>query len=346
MKYHVTKIIAGRPYHYLDFRLTKRSDGKPVIISKYLGPSLPKDPNEALTSLLKDVGERSADLTDRNEASPFRRDSIKRMETTRFWYLQLQHDLFQSELDRFRRHFTVLFVLNSNRAEGSMVTRKDIERVMGKKAAPRSQVDLEAMNSIEAMAFAFSRDMRWSGPGIKKVHRLLFKELQPHIAGRYKRVDNIAGDGFDTVVSTTTPWKEVPGEVTALMRWFREARRRRVYPPWLAIELYWRFERVHPFEDGNGRVGRILMNAVLQGAGYMPVIFDAERTRAHSAGIGKAILGNRRPLASFFAEQTEWTVETILDYEREVQDGGWKHLIVPWWRTGRTRMVYDDVGHL
>ena len=193
---------------------------------------------------------------------------------------------------------------------------------MGRKRRSRSQLDLEISNSIEAMSYAFSKDMKWSGPGVKKVHHLMFDGLLPRIAGQYKKVEIVVGTGQDPLVSRTTPWRDVPKAVTSLMRWFRDARKARVYPPQLAMELYWRFERIHPFEDGNGRVGRLLMNAVLQKSGYMPVIFDEKRHVHHSSCIGKAIKDNTRPLADFLADQAKWTRGALEKYGEEVQDEG------------------------
>jgi Fic family protein len=342
----VEKIIGGRKYYYMGFSLTKRSDGERVIVSQYIGPNPPPDPGVLLERLFNEVGDVAAASTDPKGVSPLGRDAIRRVEKARFLYQLLHQEPFMADLERFRRLFTVLFILNSNRVEGTLVTRPDIERMMERRRTPKSQLDLEISNSLEAMAYAFSKEMKWSGPGVKKVHELLFRNLWPQIAGKYKKVDNIVGTGQDPVTSETVPWKEVPRRVIELMKWFRAARTSGAYPPWLAIELYWRFERIHPFEDGNGRVGRILMNAVLQSSGFMPVIFDANRATAHSTAIVKAINGNVRYLGDFLGEHAKWTVSAIEKYREVAKDSRWRRPIPEWWRTKRTRLLSDDVGRV
>ena len=77
-----------------------------------------------------------------------------------------------------------------------------------------------------------------------------------------------------------------------LMDWFRNELKHDVYPPMLALRFYCRFEKIHPFLDGNGRVGRILFNAILDKFGYPPIVFFAENKSEHSNAI-KSFLENR-----------------------------------------------------
>lgn len=97
------------------------------------------------------------------------------------------------------------------------------------------------------------------------------------------------------------PFPEVPALVTD---WLRDAGRGPVggqHPMLFVADIHARFERIHPFRDGNGRVGRLATNLLLVRHGYPPaVIFKRDRTRYLNA-LRRADRGDAGPLAEIFA---------------------------------------------
>jgi fido (protein-threonine AMPylation protein) len=346
MKYLVRKIINGSDQYYMLLQLRLSSGLPRIVVSKYIGPTPSPDPKAGLVGLFEAAARKAADVTDSGHRTPFRPDSIRTIENTRFWYLRQHHELFMRELHDFRTAFSVLFTLNSNRAEGSRVTRPDIENVMRARTRPRSGLDIEIASSIEAMNIALSGKMKWSPKGVRELHATLLKDLQPAIAGRFRNVDVMAGAGTDPVTSSTVPWNDVPDAMRSLIKWLDAARRKRTYPPWIASEFHWRFERIHPFEDGNGRIGRILMNAILQQGGFMPVFFDARNTVSYSNALCKAMKGHPETFASFLAEQTSRTVKAMEEYSTAIRSVKWARHAGPWKEPRGKLLVYDGPGGL
>jgi fido (protein-threonine AMPylation protein) len=346
MKYLVRKIINGSDQYYMVLQLRLSSGLHRIQVSKYIGPTPPPNPRADLTGLFEAAARRTAQLTDSGHRTPFRPDSIKTTESARFWHLRLDHELFMGELHDFRTAFFVLFTLNSNRAEGSKLTRPDIENVMRARTRPQSALDVEIASSMEAMNIAFSGTMKWSPKGVRELHATLLKNLQPAIAGRFRKVAVMVGAGTDPVTSATVPWKEVPEAMRSLMKWLDATRRKRTYPPWVATEFHWRFERIHPFEDGNGRIGRILMNAILQHGGFMPVFFDARNTVSYSNALGKAMKGHPQTFASFFADQTARTQKAVEEYSAAIRSIKWARRPGPWKEPRGKLLVYDDPGSI
>ena len=77
-------------------------------------------------------------------------------------------------------------------------------------------------------------------------------------------------DGQGNVVHQGAPYKNVENLLKSLCAWHEKHHKK--YPPLLlAAVMHNEFEKIHPFQDGNGRVGRLLLNYVLLRQGYPPL---------------------------------------------------------------------------
>ena len=83
----------------------------------------------------------------------------------------------------------------------------------------------------------------------------------------------------------------------------KKSMKEKLYPPILAMQFYFRFEKIHPFLDGNGRVGRILLNSLLHKYSYMPVIFFSTAHQSHCEAIRQALEGRPKKFYRHFLEQ-------------------------------------------
>ena len=291
MKYIRKKIIKGTEYYYFEFAFRTIS-GEKIVFTRYLGKSLP--PPEELKNKVRlyfeQISEMVLERLGKNIKDFFPPNGAERIERLRAWYHYINHELCDNEFKLFKDLFIILFVLNSNRAEGSKVTREDIEEIIRKKKKPKTIIDKEIVNSFDAINFAFSHKMRWNAASVKKIHKLLILGIGES-AGNYKKQNNIVGLGG--IASITTPKERVKEEMRKLLQAFNK-KRKTAYPPMLALEFHWKFEQIHPFQDGNGRVGRILLNAYLLDSFFMPVIFFSENHKAYSSAIARAIEGRKK----------------------------------------------------
>jgi len=150
---------------------------------------------------------------------------------------------------------------NSNKIEGSKLTEEQTRlifetRTIGFKDQEAVPVDdiIEASNHFAAFDFLLdSLDAPLSSTLIKEFHRVLktgtFDVAQKVFqAGEWKKLPNEVGG-----ISTALP-QDVEVEMDKLHEWYRGK-----FEFGQIIEHHWRFERIHPFHDGNGRVGRLVM---------------------------------------------------------------------------------------
>jgi fido (protein-threonine AMPylation protein) len=308
MKFIRKKIIKGREYYYFEFWY--RINGQRRTVTRFIGKELPEDMRPYLKERFAELPTMTEKFCDPKEKAFFAPKSVLPIEQARFWYQGFHHELFENDLRLFRSLFGVLFLLNSNRAEGSRVTRKDIEKLVERERKPRTLTDFEVVDSLQALRFAFSRKTKWNFSTFKRLHFILFQHLSPTIAGKWKLENNTVSN------EPTTEWQNVKKELKTLMEWFW-AERKTGYPPRVALEFLVRFEAIHPFEDGNGRIGRLLFNAYLLQSGFMPVIFFSENHTAHCAALSAARQGRKQKLAHYFIEQVTKTMHAVEQYKKE-----------------------------
>lgn len=308
MKFIQKKTIKNQQYYYFEFPLKTKK--RRLVFSRYLGRQLPENLKLLIPQYFNEIALLAEKNLDHTTKKYFKPKAPLPIEQNRFWVQSLHHELFENDLNLFRSLFTTLFILNSNRVEGSKITRDNIEKIIQRKQKPKTSLDLEIINSLAALKFAFSNEMKWNLTSLKKIHALLFHKIAPEIAGRFKKINNTINN------QPTTPWKKVRPELSKLLKWF-QSHKKRLYPPILALEFHSRFERIHPFEDGNGRTGRILFNAFLLQKGFMPTIFFSENHTTYSNSLLQAQQGRKRKLAHYFIEQTKKTKKAVEQYKKE-----------------------------
>lgn len=146
---------------------------------------------------------------------------------------------------------------------------------------------------------------------IRQLHTLLLKE--PHEVdaittdgqptkktikvGEYKSTPNHVKTKTGEIFRFATP-EETPAKMNDLMVWLRE-KERETNPILLAADFHYKFIRIHPFDDGNGRVARILMNFILMQNGYPPVIIKTQEKAEYIAALEQADAGIFEPFIEF-----------------------------------------------
>lgn len=174
-----------------------------------------------------------------------------------------KHDVVVRE--QFDQNFVMAFVFNTNSIEGSTLTPKEVELLLAENISPNKPLDdvLEAKAAEKTINFAKEHTGSLDEALLFKFHEMYFSETKPGIAGKYKKIQNyIKGSRFET-----TPPELVITDMKLYFKDYKELKKK-LHPLELAAWVHWKLVRIHPFQDGNGRTARIVMNFVLHQNGY------------------------------------------------------------------------------
>ena len=119
---------------------------------------------------------------------------------------------------------------------------------------------------------------------------------------------------------TPTPAEYVLTDINLLLQWYQQ-HEKTFHPLVLTALFHEKFERIHPFYDGNGRTGRMLLNLILLRAGYPPLIvknkdrkeYYAALSAGHKAGLLKIDQSHYQPIVSFCYTKILETFEQIFE---------------------------------
>ncbi|MFZ5689767.1 MAG: Fic family protein [Pseudomonadota bacterium] len=190
-------------------------------------------------------------------------------------------------LSALRRVATIESIGSSTRIEGSKLTDREVERLLSnldiKSFASRDEQEVAGYAEAMDLVFRSWDEITITENHIKQLHRdlLVHSEKDERHRGAYKTGPNnvmafdVDGRQIAVVFETATPF-DTPRLMTELVTWFGETTEKRRFHPLLVIAVFTVvFLAIHPFQDGNGRLSRILTTLMLLRAGYAYVPYSS-----------------------------------------------------------------------
>ncbi|MDX2302080.1 MAG: Fic family protein [Microscillaceae bacterium] len=215
-----------------------------------------------------------------------------------------QIDLLKQEADTFRplnkeqegrlmQKIRLDWNYHSNNMEGNQLTYGETKALLfyGITASSKPLKDhLEIEGHNEAVEWIMDvvkgKERPLNETFIKELHKLILKK--PYFApaktpdgelvkraikiGQYKETPNHVETATGEMFYFASP-EETPAKMTDLIDWYRaETEKKELHPLIIAVGFHYKFIRIHPFDDGNGRIARLLMNFILMMHDYPPAI--------------------------------------------------------------------------
>jgi len=247
----------------------------------------------------------------------------------------LQAEIWATIQEKLRIEWTY----DSNALEGSTLTRGEtyffLREGLTVEGKPFKDF-LDARNHAEAVDYLYQiiKDERPLTPGLMKEfnHLLLSgityteainemgqKVKKPATPGEYKRLPNHVLQADGTIHHYVEPL-QVPAEMEALFHWIQEALIDK-HPVVVSAVAHYNLVRIHPFDDGNGRGARILMNLILIKKLYAPAVIRTKQRRAYLETLALADQGNLGPFTELVARSLFDTQQIILRDFKENSNG-------------------------
>ena len=188
--------------------------------------------------------------------------------------------LAPDRLSALRRVATIESIGSSTRIEGSKLTNREVERLLSNLAIQSFETrdEQEVAGYAELMDLVFSswQEIPFNENHVKQLHQILLRhsEKDARHRGQYKTNTNSVaafdenGIQIGIVFETASPF-DTPRLMTELIEWVNTERDKAELHPLLTVAIFVVvFLEIHPFQDGNGRLSRVLTTSVLLHAGY------------------------------------------------------------------------------
>ncbi|MDX2070489.1 MAG: Fic family protein [Haliscomenobacter sp.] len=234
---------------------------------------------------------------------------------------------FQRKLDR---KFRLEFNYNSNHLEGNTLTYGETELLLYFDQTKgdhtmREYEEMQAHDLALKLVKEWAEDLErpLSEADIKELNKIILVKpfwkdaITPDgqgtrrqiMVGEYKKYPNSVrlqnGEMFDYASPTDTPIKM--GE---LIQWFRSAcEKGEMHPVELAARLHHQFVLIHPFDDGNGRISRLLMNYVFWRFGFPPIVIKSSDKQNYLRALNRADVGEMEFFVEYIGKQVLWSLE-------------------------------------
>ncbi|MBD3313632.1 hypothetical protein GF345_04275 [Candidatus Woesearchaeota archaeon] len=322
MHMHVEKKkIGNNAYNYL--KVSVRANSR--VISKtvaYLGKEpmskaeikarIAKIPESRIEKIKKEAKEKAEDIN----KEFLSKKQIKQLEELKRDFSRKLRDLDKNLIEDMFRDFKTFYIYNTNSIEGNTLSLQETNLLLNENKTPPGK-DLkdiyDHINERETFDFMLENKPEINRDLIIKTHSMLMKNIDKRTGSFRQHNVRVFGAEFET-----SPAKFVETDMNLLLKWYKKSKKR-LHPLVLAALFHEKFERIHPFYDGNGRAGRMIANLILIRRGFPPLIIENNKrlkyyealSEGHKAGLEGIETELYKPIVKFFYNEMVYTFKRI-----------------------------------
>ena len=263
------KKSGNQVYYYLDHSF--REGGKVQKKQKYLGKEIPKDIEKLQKEFVSEI---------------YREKWIKNIDKIKKNFNQEHKSMPNSAKEKQKETFAIKFTYNTQRIEGSTLTRKEtadlLQRGITPSAKPiRDVKEAETHRNLFFEMLEYKKEL--NNQIVLYWHKKLLEQTKSDIAGK------IRAHGVAIARSKFIPPMAI--ELETLLKeffdWYKN-NKDKIHPVKLAALVHLKFVTIHPFSDGNGRISRIIMNFVLNKNKYPMLDITYEKRTSYYNALERA----------------------------------------------------------
>ncbi len=307
MAYHEEKKIGGKNFHYIVKVVRIGGKIKKLRVYAGKGEKSKKEISELISKFSPQLEDKTKKLLSKKDPlygilTEEENELLEKIKSDNQKKIKKMDNLAWKN---YYEWFIVQFTYNTNAIEGSTLSQEDTNLILFENTVPRGKSTREineAQNHKEAFDFIIEYDGNMTKRFVLNIHKKLMHNILWKAAGRFRDVD-VYIRGVDMI---PPPHNIVEQEFKKLMAWYSKSRRK--YNP-IVVAAYFHsaFESIHPFRDGNGRSGRLIINFMLRKEGFPMIdIKNKDKERYYKSLYEAQKNYNLRPL-----------VEMIVDYLKE-----------------------------
>lgn len=292
-----TKKIKGRDYLYLVESIRK---GDKVIqrTVKYIGKKRPIL-REELECMKLSYQNKDWVLMDFNDELPYTEHHKMKIASSN--YKKYLNSLDEMSKEKEKQKFLSSFIASSNAIEGSTLTPKETYDFLFNDVVPKGHTKKEiymATNLLSAWEYAEKNCSRFpTHNDLFELHKRVNLNIESEkTLGKYKTVQNYIGDVY------TSSFLFAEEKMDKLLQWIKTAFSK-IDDFEAAFQSHAQFEIIHPFVDGNGRVGRLLLNWLLMMKGLMPLAISSKMRNEYISALNNARKGKLGAISKFCSEE-------------------------------------------
>ncbi|MEK6864662.1 MAG: Fic family protein [Nanoarchaeota archaeon] len=209
-------------------------------------------------------------------------------------------------------NFTLNFAVNSTSIEGNTITMKQAHALFKEDIMPKGRTLREVhdlTNTKKAWEYLMAKKPKIDIVLVEYLHDMLLEGIDARNGFRMHDI-RIFGQPFKP-----TPARYVIPDVKILLSWYEE-NKSKMHPLALSAFFHHKFENIHPFSDGNGRTGRMLMNYILFLSGYPPMVISRRFRKEYLDVMNKADKSLRQGITKVDRDYYENLLEFIYSQYR------------------------------
>ena len=250
------RILKRKTRYYLQhsFRVNKKVITKEV----FLGNKIPDNLEEIKT----------------NFESEILRGNYETFERIKKNYQTEWNKLSESVKERKKEEFSIIFTYNTNSIEGSTITMQETLGIIKEGISPKKPLREVKETEMHSKLFLgmLGLKKKVSEELILSWHKILFEQTKEDIAGKFRDYGVKVGD------YKAVDWQDVNKLIKDLVEYINNSKEKVIE---LVARSHYRFEKIHPFGDGNGRIGRLLMNYLLWINDYPMLVIEKKKTSSY-----------------------------------------------------------------